>query len=465
MNLLIVDDEPLIHVSLEYNLKEIQSEDVTVYHAYTGAEMLSLMETTLFELVLVDIQLPGINGLTAIEKAQELYPQTLFYIMTSFSEFEYAREAVRLKVTDYLLKPLDPQTLEKVLDAARKHQTDQVQQQQEKFLGWLDGTLRRHNMNSLYPKNQYASVLLLTWDDPREEMPPLPETWGLLPTNSVSIPCIEGALILLFGYTRSVLQELLDNLSRSAIPGNLTLFLTDLCEEPEQLASQMHTLLDASGLRVFRGIGRLYRIKDLPKTAGEELTEANAWIELRNLLRERQYNNYTSQLPQRIRQLKKLKLKNASINYLAEFVQVFTEMPVPTPYSITNLEQLLATAGENLLHQRKRVDKMDEILLYIQEHCCEDISITSLANHFGLSANYLSTLLKNRLGIKFTDHITLLRLARAKELLLTTNDSIREITKQVGYYSQSYFNKIFQENENCTPVEFRNGSNKGPGRN
>ena len=465
MNLLIVDDEPLIHVSLEYNLKEIRSEDVTICHAYTGAEMLSLMEATLFDLVLVDIQLPGINGLTAIEKAQELYPQTLFYIMTSFSEFEYAQKAVRLKVTDYLLKPLDPQTLEKVLDAVRKHQMDQVQQQQDKFLGWLDGTLRRHNMNSLYPKNQYASVLLLTWDDPRKEMPALPEAWGLSPTNSVSIPCIEGALILLFSSARSVLQELLDNLSRSAIPGNLTVFLTDLCEEPEQLASQMHTMLDVCALRVFRGIGRLYRVKDLPKTPGEELTEANAWIELRNLLWERQYNNYTSQLSQRIRQLKRLRLKNASISYLAEFVAVFTEMPVPTPYSITNLEQLLAAAGENLLHQRKRVDKIDEILLYIQEHCCEDISVTSLANHFGLSANYLSTLLKNRLGIKFTDHITLLRLARAKELLLTTNDSIREITKQVGYYSQSYFNKIFQENENCTPVEFRNGSNKGPGRN
>ena len=78
MHLLIVDDEPLIHVSLEYNLKEIQSEDVTIYHAYTGAEMLSLMETTLFDLVLVDIQLPGINGLTAIEKAQELYPRHSF---------------------------------------------------------------------------------------------------------------------------------------------------------------------------------------------------------------------------------------------------------------------------------------------------------------------------------------------------------------------------------------------------
>ena len=53
MNLLIVDDEPLIHISLEYNLKEIKSEDVAVFHAYTGAEMLSQMETTLFDLVLV----------------------------------------------------------------------------------------------------------------------------------------------------------------------------------------------------------------------------------------------------------------------------------------------------------------------------------------------------------------------------------------------------------------------------
>ena len=463
MNLLIVDDEPLIHVSLEYNLKEIKSEDVCIYHAYTGSEMMNQMETTLFDLVLVDIQLPGINGLTAIEKTQELYPQTLFYIMTSFSEFEYAREAVRLKVTDYLLKPLEPHTLETVLDAARKYRMDLVQQQRDKFLGWLDGTLRRHNMNSLYPKNQYASVLLLTWDDLRDGMPPLPEDWRLLSANSVCIPCIEGALILLFSSARSVLQALTDNLTGSGIPGNLTLFLTDICEDPEKLAAQMHTMLDLSALRVFRGIGRLYKFKDLPRAAGEELAEANAWIALRDLLHGRQYNNYTSQLPQRIRQLKRLSLKNASIEYLAEFVQVFTGLKVPAPYSITNLEKLLASAGENLLHQRKRADKIDEILLYVQEHCCEDISITSLANHFGLSANYLSTLLKNRLGIKFTDHITLLRLARAKELLLTTNDSIREITKQVGYYSQSYFNKIFQENENCTPVEFRNRSRKDPG--
>ena len=45
MNLLIVDDEPLIHISLEYNLKEIKSEDVAVFHAYTGAEMLSQIQS------------------------------------------------------------------------------------------------------------------------------------------------------------------------------------------------------------------------------------------------------------------------------------------------------------------------------------------------------------------------------------------------------------------------------------
>ena len=457
MNRLIVDDEPLIHVSLEYNLKEIKSDDVIIHHAYTGAEMLSQMEATPFDLARVDIQLPGINGLTAIEEVRGRYPQTLFYIMTSFCEFEYARKAVQLHVTDYLLKPLDPQTLEKVLDAVRQHRMDQVQQLRDKFLGWLGGTLRRHNMNGLYPKNQYASVLLLTRDDPGQEMPPIPENWGLKPTNSVSIPCIEGTLILLFSSARSVLQTLMDDLSRSPIPENLTLLLTDLCEEPEQLARQMHTMLETCAVRVFHGIGRLYRFRDLPKAAGDELAEANAWIELRNLLWERQYNHYTAQLSQRIRQLKKLSLRNAAIEYLTEYVQVFTGMPVPAPHSIANLEQSLAAAGENLLHQQKRADKIDEILLYIQQHCCEDISVTSLANHFGLSANYLSTLLKNRLGIKFTDHITQLRLARAKELLLTTNASIREITKQVGYYSQSHFNKIFQEKENCTPVEFRNG--------
>lgn len=50
---------------------------------------------------------------------------------------------------------------------------------------------------------------------------------------------------------------------------------------------------------------------------------------------------------------------------------------------------------------------------------------------------------------------------RAKELLLSTSQSVKEITSACGYYSQSHFTKLFMEHEGCTPTEFRRrGSNR-----
>ena len=111
MNLLIVDDEPLIHVSIEYSLNEIQADHVTVYHAYTGSEMLKALEETPMDIALVDIRMPGMDGLEAIQQGKNISPQTFYYIMNGYSEFEYAREAVRLNVVEYLLKPLEQDKL------------------------------------------------------------------------------------------------------------------------------------------------------------------------------------------------------------------------------------------------------------------------------------------------------------------------------------------------------------------
>lgn len=92
---------------------------------------------------------------------------------------------------------------------------------------------------------------------------------------------------------------------------------------------------------------------------------------------------------------------------------------------------------------------------YIQKNFCDDISVTQLAAQFNLSPNYLSSLLKKKLGLSFVDYLTVLRIGKAKELLISTNLSVHEISEAIGYYSQSYFTKTFIKKENCTPGEFR----------
>ena len=70
MNLLIVDDEPLIHVSIEYSLKETDNADeLQIFHANNGFEMIRIMEEAVMDIVFVDVQMPGMDGLSAIREA------------------------------------------------------------------------------------------------------------------------------------------------------------------------------------------------------------------------------------------------------------------------------------------------------------------------------------------------------------------------------------------------------------
>ena len=71
MKLLIVDDEPLIHVSIEISLKELEEKDLRIFHASNGTEMLREMEKQDFDIALVDIRMPGMDGLTAIDSARK----------------------------------------------------------------------------------------------------------------------------------------------------------------------------------------------------------------------------------------------------------------------------------------------------------------------------------------------------------------------------------------------------------
>ena len=114
MKILVIDDEPLIHISIEKLIQACSKED-EVLHAYNGHEMLKMLEEHEIAMAYVDIKMPGPSGLEAIKLGKEISPDTRYYIMTGFNEFEYAKQAVKLKVEDYLMKPLDKKTIQERL--------------------------------------------------------------------------------------------------------------------------------------------------------------------------------------------------------------------------------------------------------------------------------------------------------------------------------------------------------------
>lgn len=454
MNLLIVDDEPLIHVSIEFSLEELQTDDVQIFHAYSGTEMLTRMAEQAIDIALVDIQMPGMSGLEAINAAREQWPNTFYYIMSGFSEFEYAREAIRLNVTEYLLKPLEPEALAAVIAKVRAERANQQEQVRDAFRAWLEGTLHRHDVGYLYSPQYYTAILLLTYDSNLEDQDPwVPDAVLTHHEYFVSIPCNEGVLLMLFAPSAPLGREILREVRRRNFPEGVTCFATSMCHDAEKMATQMRQILDYSPIRVYRGIGVRYDVAAILSASEEEIGAAQKWIALRDSFFTSRYTDYVSLGSQLAHSQDMWPAQGAE--QLEKFLETVTGIPCPGPKTAEEKLKYLRQAGETLMQQRKNTDKLDSVLSYVERNFNKDISVASLAARFDLTPNYLSALLKKKLGMKFTDYLTRLRIAQAKRLLLSTDLSIKEITEQVGYYSQSHFTKLFMEREGCTPGEFR----------
>lgn len=108
---------------------------------------------------------------------------------------------------------------------------------------------------------------------------------------------------------------------------------------------------------------------------------------------------------------------------------------------------------ENAEQQEERT--IHSILRYLQEHLAEEISLTVLAEEFHLSAQYVSQLFKNEIGVNFLAYLTNIRMEKAKKLLLSSSLSIAEISEQSGYGDYRVFTKVFKKSEGITPSRYR----------
>lgn len=96
-----------------------------------------------------------------------------------------------------------------------------------------------------------------------------------------------------------------------------------------------------------------------------------------------------------------------------------------------------------------------EIRRYIEENYHEQISLNEIADRFGINPNYLSGKFKEETGVNFIDYLTCVRIEKAKFLLCETSLSINEISLNIGYNYQTYFQKVFKKIEGITPLDYR----------
>jgi DNA-binding response OmpR family regulator len=126
-HIMVVDDEATARVSLAEILR---LEGYQIATAASGEEALSLMDKSEpFDLMVLDIKMPGMSGLEVTEVVQERYPGVVIVLLTAFGALETAIEAIRKGASDYLLKPASvPDILESVRNGLVKHRQTQRRQ-------------------------------------------------------------------------------------------------------------------------------------------------------------------------------------------------------------------------------------------------------------------------------------------------------------------------------------------------
>ena len=106
--LLIVDDERIERNGIKYLLEEEKFE-LEIYEAGNGRDALEFLKKNKVDILLTDVKMPFIDGIELIRQAAPLFPEMKIIIFSGYSEFEYAKFAMKMGVEDYVLKPVDPE--------------------------------------------------------------------------------------------------------------------------------------------------------------------------------------------------------------------------------------------------------------------------------------------------------------------------------------------------------------------
>lgn len=115
---LLVDDEQIERMALAKKIDRYYGDKVNIYHAVNGREAVDMCGEHKNDIIIMDISMPEMNGVMAAKYIRQIDDKCSIIFLTAYDDFEYARNAIKIRALDYLLKPCDINDLLAVMDMA-----------------------------------------------------------------------------------------------------------------------------------------------------------------------------------------------------------------------------------------------------------------------------------------------------------------------------------------------------------
>ena len=471
------------------------------------------------DIIITDIYMPFADGLEVAQFAKENLPETIVVILSGYDDFRYAQRALKLKVHDYLLKPITPKALTTMLTKV-KEELDEHKDSGK------DSTqiLRDHFLNRLLSRQMDCATIDASVKETKIKLDSKFYIVGVLDVDMAQPKDIEDrkSTELMRYALFNIAQELApdnqeayvfmgnDSLIKTVIGGgskkklesdSLALFreITDIFKEhldltascgigsivscPEDLPSCQSQALLALQERFFVGRNSMISYSTLDFSVSREIDFTKHEENLIKALRafdEKQTKkviiSFSKELEKHRPPFDKCiqycqKMMTILMNDVREIVpsnelvqleEFWEAINFYSKFSLKELEDIMldlvgrAYVHLNLIRKDTATLQMIKAQQYIGDNFADpDLSLNQITDYLAVSTSYFSANFKSYTGNTFVEYLTALRIEKAKQILSMTNKRTYEVASEVGYSDPHYFSSTFKKNTGISPKDYR----------
>ncbi|GIN69720.1 DNA-binding response regulator [Bacillus sp. J14TS2] len=497
--LLIIDDERNIRLGIQAMILREFPNQFTLLLASNGFEALEILETERIDIVLTDIKMPGMDGIELIQAIHSFEKKPQIVMISGYDDFEYAKEAIKYRVKDYLLKPINrkelQQTLKQVIaevnmaeEKQRERERNQANQLNYLFIhpditrNEIEEVMKNLRLES-FPEEYFVGIIKM-WE-PTTEIESLSYVKEILAQyfqesfKRMITFYDKNQNIVVLTPTISVFERLLDKF------GSITAFIGvsakfrhrfQIKEGYEQACYALKHLFLTSSKKVML-------FSEITPKVKEDPIPLEKIQKISNMLGTNRDQEIRKQL---LEILNLEEISSNGIEYMEELHQAINEVLLDSAFHRLGKESIeimqhydhvghiynfkdfyeyyyaLEALVLQLHEYTKRLKSiyseqkyMEEALQYIEENYYKDLNLAVISNYVSLNYSYFSHMFKESTGQNFIDYLKKVRIEKAKPLLQKPDLMISEVSHKVGFNHPKQFARVFRELEGISPKEYR----------